>query len=727
MSELGRLLRQLREECGFTQEELAARAGVSARTVSDTERGLRRRLYDDTSTRLAAGLGLDDSARASFVEVARGRRRSDTAAATLPHPLTSLLGRSEELATLVEELQPGGRRLLTVTGLGGVGKTRLAVSAADMLRSAYDGRVFFVRLSPGSDPARLVDDVAQALGTAPSSVALGVAGRPTLLVLDAFEHVLPAAAALGELLGQAPELQSLVTSRERLRLAGEREVALGPLPAEVAAALFLERAHDVDRDAPHDPALVAEICGVLSGLPLPLELAAAHVRYLPLDLLRDRLRAGVTDAHRVVQEAVGWSMSSLSADERDVLTAAAMFEAGWRLEALEALCGSVDVVGALSALAERSLVQLDQGAPTARWRMLDVVREVTVALEPARPERRTAYVQYHQRLLEDVSSQLGRERDWFEVLAAEEPNVRTALLWAQSDGDATRLLGLATRMWQFWQSRGGLVEGRHWLTSGLAMQPAAEPGLRATALWGLAWLAYHQGDDAAAASASRDLTDLAEELDEPTARRNAETVAGMLAIAEDRPVAAVAHLSEALTIARGMDTTWILATSMLNLGLGQLALGQPQQARAVLGDALALYEGFGDERFHARCLGYLGLTSLLEDDPDRAAALFAQSLRAFAELAEPAGTAEGLAGMAAVAAATGEATRAATLGGAAERLRDTVAARELPLERRTAAQHRARAEHALGPHRWAAAWDTGRELSPESAVSLALSGRAPSG
>ena len=194
----------------------------------------------------------------------------------------------------------------------------------------------------------------------------------------------------------------------------------------------------------------------------------------------------------------------------------------------------------------------------------------------------------------------------------------------------------------------------------------------------------------------------------------------MVAIARDRPHDAVAHLTEALTVARALDQRWILATSLLNLGLGHLALGQPDRARPALGEALSRYDEIGDQRFHARCLAYLGLTSLLENDSGRAGALFAQSLRAFADLAEPAGTAEGMAGIAAVAAATGRPVRAATLGGAAERLRETVAARELPLERRTTAPYITSAENGVGSPRWTRAWRSGRELTLADAVSLAL-------
>lgn len=720
MTALGELVRRLRERAGLTQEELADRAGVSARTISDTERGVRRRLYADTTGRLAAALGLDEADRESFAEVARGRQPPETDAG-LPHPLTPLVGRARELEALVADLQPGGRRLVTVTGLGGVGKTRLALAVAERLVPAFSGRVRFVRFAQGSEAGRLVDAVASSLRTSPSSIPAGVAGRPTLVVLDAFEHVLTATDALADLVAHAPELQVLVTSRERLGVRGEREVVLGPLPPDAAGELFRTRLHDVAPQTPDDPHLVARICDLLSGLPLPLELAAARARYLPLALLRDQLSSGVSDVHQVVEEAVTWSLSSLTADQRTVLAAATMFDAGWSLEGLRSVCGDADVIAALGALADRSLVQLDPGGPGPRWRMLDVVREIAAGLAPERPGDRAAFTRHCLRLLDEVSDKVGHEGEWFQVLTAEEPNIRKALAWAEEDRDASTVLGLATGMWLYWQTRGGLDEGRRWLTTGLALEPPAGPRLRAAALWGLGWLAYHQADDAAAEDAGRQLADLAAERDDPTMLRNALTIEGMVAIGRDQPDESVAHLAEALAVAQTLDHPWILATSHLNLGLGHLASARPDRARSELGEALAAYGEIGDERFHARCLGYLGLASLLDDDPHRAGALFGQSLRTFAALGEPAGTAEGLAGLSAVAAATNDAERAATLGGAAERLHETVGARELPLERKLIARYVAHAERGLGTTAWTRAWTEGRELTLSAAVSLALS------
>ncbi|HET6167477.1 MAG TPA: hypothetical protein VFE07_11670, partial [Marmoricola sp.] len=572
-------------------------------------------------------------------------------------------------------------------------------------------------------PDQVADAVAAVLSTVSSRIAAAVADRPTLVVLDAFEHVIAAADWLADLLERAPALRVLVTSRERLGVIGERELPLGPLGAADAAQLFLDRAHDLVPELAVDGTILEEICKLTSGLPLPLELAAAQVRYLPPDLLRDRLRDGITDVSRVVDDAVAWSISSLSDDERAVLTGTAMFAAGCRLDALQAVCAEIDVVPALGQLVDRSLVQLDRTGADPRWRMLDAVRDAAARLATPDSARRDAYTGFYLDFLRAADQQLGNEQAWYQRLAAEEPNVHTALVWAQERGDAGTLLRLATGMWQFWQSRGALDEGRRWLEGGLAMQPRPQDELRATALWGVAWLAYHQADDDAAERAGRELADLAGDGDD-LPRRHALTIEGIVAIARDRAPDAIALLTEALGIARRHENRWVVATSLLNLALAHLASDAPDVARPLLSEALRRYDEIGDRRFHARCVGYLGIASLLDGEPDRARSLFLQSLTVFRGLADPTGIAEALAGLAAVEAATGEPGTAALVAGAAERVRDSMAARELPLERRVARQYLGAAARQLGTDAWEAAWQRGRLLDPDDlAVELGLSSK----
>lgn len=241
-----------------------------------------------------------------------------------------------------------------------------------------------------------------------------------------------------------------------------------------------------------------------------------------------------------------------------------------------------------------------------------------------------------------------------------------------------------------------------------------------TALWGLAWLAYQQGDDACAAECVRELAGLARQVDDATARRNAATISGIVSLAGEDVPAALSSLEKAVELARGLEESWLLATSLLNLGIAKIAARETGEARKLIGEALREYHELGDERFRARALGYLGLASLADGDAQRGEVLYAQSLVVFEALGEAKGVAEGLTGMAIAAAIRGLPVRAAQLGGAAERLRESFAGRALPVERRLAEVELARVKNEVGDVDWYAAWTTGRALREDEAISEAL-------
>ena len=537
MSALGKLLRHHREYAKLTQEELAERAGLSARSISDIERGVRFRAYADTADRLSVALGLTGTDRSIFLETARGRQpqQAPRSPGAVPRPLTPLLGRERELAELVRAVGTQGSRLVTVTGLGGVGKTRLALAAAAELETPFAGRVHFLEIAPNQDPRLLIPALARSLGIpergSPVALATHLADRPTLFVLDTLDEALAAAPDIEAVVHAAPELRVLGTSRERLGIAGEQEFALLPLavprPGDPdwfrapAAALFLDRIRVLRPDLDPDPEVIIDICRQVSGLPLALELAAARVRHLPLGVLRARLAAGIgdladsrrdpPDRHRSMEQTLIWSMESLTAEEALLLRVAAMFPGGMRLDAAQRICdNAVDVVWAVSGLVDKSLMILDESSPEQagpRWRMLDVVRQFVEERAPraSAPGLRTAFLAFFLALLDEVQKDVGREPEWFELLSAEESNLRTALTWAAEEGDADTLLRLCGGMWLFWQARGELTDGRRWLETGLALQPPADDETKMTALWGLGWLAYHQADETAAEAAATEL------------------------------------------------------------------------------------------------------------------------------------------------------------------------------------------------------------------------------
>lgn len=355
----------------------------------------------------------------------------------------------------------------------------------------------------------------------------------------------------------------------------------------------------------------------------------------------------------------------------------------------------------------------DEFVELARGRAYAVRRELDA-------EFRRRFVAWHVDRVSALAAHVGHEEQWYAVLDADEPNLTVALRWAADAGDTESLLQLCAGLWRYWQARGDLEVGRRWLQRGLDAVPPPSPTLRMTALWGLAWLAYQQGDDASASECAQELAGLARQVDDATARRNAATISGIVALACDDVAGALSSLEDALALARGLEESWLLATSLLNVGIAKIAARQTDDARTLIGEALREYAELGDERFRARALGYLGLAALAEGDAARGEALYAQSLAVFDALGETKGIAEALTGLAIAAVVRGLPARAARLGGAAERLRESFAGRALPVERRLAETELARARNEVGDADWDAAWTSGRALRPDEAIELAL-------
>lgn len=367
-------------------------------------------------------------------------------------------------------------------------------------------------------------------------------------------------------------------------------------------------------------------------------------------------------------------------------------------------------LGNALGLAEDALAEfVDLG----RGRTTDLRRELDAGF-------RHRFVAWHVDRVSALADQVGQEEQWYAVLDADEANLTVALRWADEAGDTESLLQLCAGLWRYWQVRGDLRTGREWLERGLSGTPPADPSTRMVALWGLAWLAYQQGDDTRASECAVELGVLADQVGSVVERRNVATVRGIVALARDDVEEAVVDLDAALVLAREADQPWLLATSLLNVGIARIAAGQTDDARVFLAEALREYAELGDERFRARSLGYLGLAALVDGDPERGESLYAQSLFVFDELGGGMGIAEGFTGLATAAVMRDLPLRAAQLGGAAERLRESFAGRALPVERRLAESELARARAAAGEQGWQDAWTSGRALRLEEAIALAL-------
>jgi len=588
----------------------------------------------------------------------------------LPVQLTSFIGRSKEMEEIKALLAQ--ERLVTLTGPSGSGKTRLALQlAAEMIDRFPDG-VYFVALASITDPGLVPSTLAQCLGI-PETPGRAIADRlkddlrtkKLMLVLDNFEQVIAAAPLVAELLGTSPSVKMLVTSREGLRIRGEREYPVFPLalpdrpeqlsPESVshyaAVELFVQRARAVKPDfgITDDTApAVAEICSRLDGLPLAIELAAARIKVLPpramLTRLEHRLEfltgggRDVPARQQTLRNAIAWSYDLLTEPEQRLFRRLSVFVGGCTLEAAEAVAGDpaghVPVLDQLGSLLDKSLLHEGEGLEgESRFGMLETLREYGLEQLAASGEQdaiRHHHADYFLALAEQAEARLegAGQVEWLHRMEQEHGNLRAALVWSQAaEGAAETGVRLAGALGFFWEARGYFTEGRERLAAILGTEPAqGRTAARARLLARAAELAYRQSDNTATTSFAAESLAICRELGDRQGIASALVKLGNAATEMGEYGAAGAFLEEALETWRDLQDKHGTARALISLGWVALRPGDYPLARRRLAEALALSRELGDTRSMGFELSGLGEIAMREGDTRRAAQLVGESL-----------------------------------------------------------------------------------------------------
>jgi predicted ATPase len=733
--------------------------------------------------------------------------------APLPVPRSRLIDREQELALVQDLLQRADVGLVTLTGPGGVGKTRLAIQVAADLASQFADGAAFISLASLKDPEFLELTVAQALkvseadGQAIDERLLEYLRPRQLLLLDNAEHLLSAAPLATQMLDAAQRLTLLVTSREPLRIRDERVVPVLPLTlpdadhlpdldrlARVpAVALFVERVREVQPTfalTADNAQAIAEICRRLDGLPLALELAAARSNLLPPEALLARLvhrlpllthgARDVPQRQQTLRNTIAWSYDLLDEIEKALFRRLSVFAGGFTLEAVQAVCVLDATSTASSAednedagldqlaqLLDKSLVQPQQGmGGEPRFTMLETIHEYAQEQLEASGEATTVqerHAGYFLRLAEEADPQMfAPEREgWMERLDREEANLRAALAWSKSDKDAVQAgLRLVRALTFYWSLRGSVHEGRTWSEGMLERTDGTDrSAARGHALVGAGWLAWDEGDYAAASPRAEESLSIARERGDKRGIGNAEWLLGLVRMGQRNSAAALPLLEESRTLYKELGDGSVEALVLYDLGMATYFSGDRAAARAHYEESLRLFQQLGDVFGVTLLVSALQVVGLPPGDQDLARSLYEQSLpllRALPDRGRPGmmlinigdvwlhqsggeqlakmlyqqglhlwqdlqrvdngiGIVRGLAGLAEVAAAQGQAERAGRLFGAADRLLPAASNYRDDVNRRVAA-----ARDHLDAAAFTTGWTAGQAMTAEQAVTDAL-------
>jgi predicted ATPase/DNA-binding SARP family transcriptional activator len=675
-----------------------------------------------------------------------------TSARRLPTPATPLHGRERELAELAELVRSDDTRLLTLTGIGGIGKTRLALELVRRLAPEFRQGSAVATLAAVRDPTLVARAILEALevpevgGDADELLTKALASSEVLLLVDNFEQVLPAARTIAQLLDAAPGLKIVVTTRAPLHIAAEREYPVPPLADDEAAELFVSRAQAANPNfelSEPNAAAVAELCARLDGLPLAIELAAARTKLLPPATLLSRLgnrlellTGGRRDApqhQQTLRMTLDWSHDLLDADAQRLFAQLGAFAGGCMLESAEAVCDE-PVLAALETLVDESLVRQREtlrGEP--RFSMLEIVREYALerlADSGGTEELRRRHLAHFVALAEEAEPELSKGDDqilWFARLEDEHDNLRAALAFALETGDAASALRLAVGIRRFWQIHGYLAEGREALEAALTAASDDPSELRADALNMVGILAAEQGQFESSEASFKAALEEARAVGSTRVMSSSLVNLGNLAFYGGDLDAAGRLYKESIQHFESLGDLRGQALATENIGLMALTAGDMPEAVKWLTDALDLARDGGDDREIAAAARSLAAATIEFGEADHARELLTESLALARELGESHGVAICLETFAGLAATGGEVVRAATLFGAADAIRSSIGAQRQPDNQILYDRWLARTLARLDTNSYSKHYEDGRMLSVDDACGFALAAAVQDG